>query len=389
MHIGEMLRSFRKGVVPQQLFSLLLVSGSPAPGMHWSFVPMVVSIYRKDEDTMFKQEQSYRVFASIMVVFLALLLAACGGSGGGGGSSASSGPKPLKIIAVPKSLASSYWTIVENGVKCYASKVPNVNVVWNGVQTDTQISDQISLLQNYITQSPDGLLYAATDAKALAPITQQAVNAHIPVFNFDSGTTPQTVPLFATNNSAAAAKAADQMGQLLNGTGKIAILEFVPGSATNDQRVDGFKQELAAKYPNIKIVADQADGSDSAKALSITQNILSAHPDLNGIYAANQQGGEGAAQALSAASLGGKVHLISFDSSDPLISDLQNGIVDALVVQNPFKMGFDSLKAMVDQIRNGVQAQSEDTGVTLVTKANMNDPATQSLLNPSCANAPV
>ncbi|HZR39689.1 MAG TPA: substrate-binding domain-containing protein [Ktedonobacteraceae bacterium] len=340
---------------------------------------------------MFKQKRSYRAFASIMVVFLALLVVACGGgsSGGGGSSSTSSGPKTLKIIAVPKSLASSYWTIVENGVKCYASKVPAVNIVWNGVQTDTQISDQISLLQNYITQSPDGLLYAATDAKALAPVTQQAVNAHIPVFNFDSGTTPQTVPLFATDNTASAAKAADEMGTLLNGTGKIAVLEFVPGSATNDQRVNGFKQELAAKYPNIQIVADQADGSDSAKALSITQNIMSAHPDVKGIYAANQQGGEGAAQALNAASLGGKVHLISFDASDPLISDLQKGTADALVVQNPFKMGYDSLKAMVNQIRNGTKAQNEDTGVTLVTKANFNDSATQSLLNPSCANAPV
>jgi ribose transport system substrate-binding protein len=337
---------------------------------------------------MFKQKQSYRVFAPIMIVFLALLVVACGG-GSSSTTSTSSGPKSLKIIAVPKSVASSYWTIVENGIKCYASKVPGVSVVWNGVQTDTQISDQISLLQNYITQSPDGLLYAATDAKALYPVTQQAVNQHIPVFNFDSGTTPQTVPLFATDNTASAAKAADEMGTLLKGSGKIALLEFVPGSATNDQRVNGFKQELAAKYPNIKIVADQADGSDSAKALSITQNILSAHPDIKGIYAANQQGGEGAAQALNAASLGGKVHLISFDASDPLISDLQKGTVDALVVQNPFKMGYDSLKAMVDQIRNGAQAKNEDTGVTLVTRANFNDPATQALLKPSCANAPV
>lgn len=340
---------------------------------------------------MFKQRQAFRAFAPVLVVCLTLLLVACGGPTTTVGSSTggSGGPKTLKIIAVPKSLASSYWTIVENGIKCYASKVPGVNIVWNGVQTDTQISDQISLLQNYITQSPDGLLYAATDAKALAPITQQAVSAHIPVFNFDSGTTPQAVPIFATDNTASAAKAADEMGTLLNGTGKIAVLEFVPGSATNDQRVNGFKQELAAKYPNIKIVADQADGSDSAKALSITQNILSAHPDIKGIYAANQQGGEGAAQALNAASLGGKVHLISFDASDPLISDLQNGTVDALVVQNPFKMGFDSLKAMVNQIRNNVQAQNEDTGVTLVTKANFNDSTTQALLNPSCANAPV
>ena len=329
---------------------------------------------------MFKHTWSYRTFALILAVSLTLVAAACGST------TTSSGPKTLKIIGIPKSLASSYWTIVENGLKCYATKVPNVNVVWDGVQTDTQVSDQISLIQNYISQKPDGILYAATDATALGPVTQQAISGGIPIFNFDSGTSPQNVPLFATSNSSAAAKAADQLGSELNGTGKIAILEFVPGSATNDQRVNGFKQELAAKYPNIKIVADQADGSDSAKALSITQNILSANPDLGGIYAANQQGGEGAEQALSAASLGGKVHLISFDSSTPLVSGLQNGTVDALVVQNPFKMGYDSLKAMVNQLRNGVAAVGEDTGVLLVTKANYNDPATQALLNTTCAN---
>src|SRR5690349_17059785 len=336
---------------------------------------------------MFKQKRSYRAFAPLMVVFLALLVVACGG--GGSPSTTASGPKQLKIIAVPKSLASSYWTIVENGIKCYASKVPNVSIVWDGVPTDQQLDGQISLLQNYISQKPDGILYAAIDAKALAPINQQAKNAGVPIYNFDSGTTPQDIPLFSTSNTAAAAKAADEMGTLLNGTGKIAILEFVPGSATNDQRVDGFKQELASKYPNIQIVADQVDDSAADKALSITQNILSAHPDLNGIYAANQPGGEGAAQALSAAHQAGKVHLISFDASDPLISALQAGTADALVVQNPFKMGFDSAKAMVAQIRNGTKATNEDTGVTIVTKANFSDPATQGLLNPSCANAPV
>ena len=332
---------------------------------------------------MFKHTRSFFRWTPLVILVLASIVAGCGSSSG------ASGPKALKIIGVPKSLASSYWTIVENGMKCYASKVPNVNIVWDGVPTDQQLDGQISLLQNYISQKPDGILYAAIDAKALHPINQQAAAAGVPIFSFDSGTTPQDIPLFATSNTAAAAKAADEMGTLLNGTGKIAILEFVPGSATNDQRVKGFKDELASKYPNVQIVADQVDDSDAAKALSITQNILSAHPDLNGIYAANQPGGEGAAQALNAAHAGGKVHMISFDASDPLVAALQNGTADALVVQNPFKMGYDSTKAMVDQIRKGTKAQDEDTGVTLVTKANFNDSATQGLLNPSCANAPV
>jgi len=83
------------------------------------------------------------------------------------------------------------------------------------------------------------------------------------------------------------------------------------------------------------------------------------------------------------------IHVISFDASDPLIADVKNGSVDVLVVQNPFKMGFDSLKAMVAQLRDGAKASNEDTGVTFVSAQNINDPATQAVLNPSCANAPV
>src|SRR5262249_29977127 len=154
------------------------------------FATMVGSVVRKGEDNMYKHTRSYRVFALILAVFLTLTVAGCGGS------SAASGPKALKIIAVPKSLASSYWTIVEDGIKCYACKVPNVSIVWDGVPTDQQLDGQISLLQNYISQKPDGILYAAIDAKALAPVNQQAVSAGVPIYNFDSGTTPQDIPLF-------------------------------------------------------------------------------------------------------------------------------------------------------------------------------------------------
>jgi len=122
---------------------------------------------------------------------------------------------------------------------------------------------------------------------------------------------------------------------------------------------------------------------------AVARNILSAHPDLNGIYATGQQGGEGAGQAVAAAKVQGKVHVISFDASEPLIADVNNGSVDVLVVQNPFKMGYDSLKAMVAQIRTGAKATNEDTGVTFVSKQNINDPATQAVLYPNCANAPV
>ncbi len=310
-----------------------------------------------------------------------MLLAACGSS------TTTSGPAALKIVVIPKTLGSSYWDVVQQGAQCAASKYPNVSIVWDGTTAETDISGQVSIIQNYITQKPSGIIFAATDAKTLAPVAQQATSQGIPVANIDSGIDPQgNVPLFATNNTNSAAKAADTLGAALNGAGNIAIIEFVPGSATNDQRVNGFKTELAAKYPNIKIVADQADGSDNNRALTITQDILTKNPGLNGIFAANDQSATGAAQAVINAGLSGKVNIVGWDASAPEQADVMSGAISALVLQNPFKMGYDSVKAMVLSLRGGPAVATEDTGVSFVTPANLTSSQIVAALTPTCAN---
>ncbi len=335
---------------------------------------------------------SKHIFSTMLVIFLAIVITGCSGSGststGTGGTSTGSGNSNLKIIVVPKTLGSSYWDVVQQGAQCAASKLQNVNIVWDGTTAETDVSGQISLLQNYITQKPNGIIYAATDAKALVQVSNQATQQSIPVENIDSGTSPQpgNVPLFATDNTASAAKAADLLGTALGGTGNIAVIEFVKGSATNDERVNGFKTELAAKYPNIHIVADQQSNSDVNTALSVTQDILSKYPKLNGIFAANDQSAQGAAGAVKAAGLKGKVKIVGWDASTTTIADLQSGIISNLVLQNPFKMGYDSVKAMVNQIRKNVKAQTEDTGVTFISLSNLNSPQIQAALTPTCAN---
>ncbi len=334
---------------------------------------------------------SKHMFSTILAIILALVVVGCGSATtttSTGGTSTSSGNSNLKIVVVPKTLGSSYWDIVQQGAQCAASKLQNVSIVWDGTTAETDVSGQISLLQNYITQKPSGIIYAATDAKALVQISTQATQQSIPVENIDSGTNPQpaNVPLFATDNTASAAKAADLLGTALNGAGNIAVIEFVKGSATNDQRVNGFKTELAAKYPNIHIVADQQSNSDVNTALSVTQDILSKYPKLNGIFAANDQSAQGAAGAVKAAGLKGKVKIVGWDASTTTIAALQNGIISNLVLQNPFKMGYDSVKVMVNQLRNNEKATTEDTGVTFISQSNINSSQIQAALTPTCAN---
>jgi len=336
-----------------------------------------------------------RVLTSAAFVVLILQFAACGQVqvNNGPSSSSSTGSNsngPIKIAVIPKAIGASYWESVHQGAVCAASKSKDVTIQWDGVTAETDVTGQINLLTNYITQGVNGIVYAATDAKALTQVTNKAVQAKIPVANIDSGTNPQpaNVPLFATDNVASAVKAADLLAQATHSTGKVAFLPFLAGSATNDQRAQGFLQGLT-KYPNLKLVATQYSQSDTNTALRVTEDILNAHPDLTGIFAANEPGVIGAAQAVKKAGKAGKIVIIGWDAAPDELTAVQQGLISALVVQNPFKMGYDGVNAAVKMVREHAQVSSEDTGVTFVTPQNINTASVKAVLNPSCANPPV
>lgn len=332
-----------------------------------------------------------RGLSALVFVILILQVTACGSvqvntpSPSGGGSNG-----PLRIAVIPKAIGFAFWESVHQGALCAASKLQNVHVQWDGVTAETDVTGQINLLTNYITQGVNGLVYAATDAKALLQVTNHSLQSKIPVVNIDSGTNPQpsNVPIFATNNVASAIKAADLLSQALHGSGKIAFIPFLAGSATNDQRAQGFLQGLK-KYPGLDLVATQYSQSDTNTALRVTEDILSAHPDLNGIFAANEPGVIGAAEAVKRAGKSGKIVIIGWDAAPDELTAVQNGEISALVVQNPFRMGFDSVNAMVKIIRQHATVTSEDTGVTFLSQSNLNDPKVQAVLHPSCQNPPV
>ncbi|HYZ36615.1 MAG TPA: ABC transporter substrate-binding protein, partial [Pseudonocardiaceae bacterium] len=309
----------------------------------------------------------------------------------GPGSGASGGPKvkasgPLTLAVVPKAVGFDFWDSVRKGAQCAASKMTDVKVQWDGVTAETDVTGQVNLLQNFLTRQVNGLVYAATDAKVLAQVTQDALSRNVPVINIDSGTNPQpaNVPVFATDNVAAARKAADLLADALGpGVHKIAFIPFQPGTLTNDQRTKGFKEGLA-KHPNLMLVAEQSSNSDPNTALSVTENILTANPDLDGIFAANEPGVVGATNALTQAGKAGKIKLIGWDASPDEVNGVTSGSITALVVQNPFRMGFDSVIAMTEHIRKGISVSNEDTGVYVVTKQNMNQTQYKAILAPSC-----
>ncbi|MGI6781283.1 MAG: substrate-binding domain-containing protein, partial [Acholeplasmataceae bacterium] len=159
---------------------------------------------------------------------------------------------------------------------------------------------------------------------------------------------------------------------------------------TNETRAEGFRKGMA-KHPGLQLVAQQSSDSDFNKALQVTQDILTANPDLNGIYAGNEPSVLGAAEAVRQAGKAGQIKIIGWDTSEGEVQALREGVITGLIAQNPFKMGYEAVNAAVGKIRgsaNGPDANT-DTGAALITKENLDSPEIQKLLNPSCANPPV
>lgn len=326
--------------------------------------------------------------AVLAVAATAVLIAACGSSNKSSSSSPSSGSGATSTVSgakytiavVPKSVGLFYWGTVHAGAAAAANAL-HVNIVWKGTETETDVSGQVNILQDFITKHVNAISFAASDAHGLVGTAQSAIKAGIPVVNIDSGLSPQTPPLVATNNVAAAGKAADILAKQINYRGDVALLPFVPSAATSIQRQQGFEQELK-KYPNIHLVSVQYDQSDINMALSEMENILTSHPNLKGVFAANEPGVIGVVHALIGRGQVGKVKVIGFDNAPDEVSALTAGQVSALIVQNPYRIGYLGVQEAVNLIQHKKVPNSVDTGSTVVTKENLNQPAIHKLVFP-------
>ncbi len=291
-------------------------------------------------------------------------------------------PGRIEILVSPKAVAASFWLEVREGAM-QAAKETQVTVHWKGPAMETDIAGQIAILEDYVHQRIDAIVFAACDEKALIPAVEKAAAAGIPVISIDSGI-ESDIPasLIATDNLLGGRKAADCLAELLNGSGTVACIPIVPGAATSNQRERGFRDGIAT-HPGLKLVASQHNESDIAIAMAVTENILTAHPDLAGLFAASESGTIGASRALVGRGMAGRVALVGFDAASSEIEALENGIIDALIVQNPYRMGYDGVRAAVDVIHGKQVERRIDTGVAVVTRRNLHDPDIQKMIVPN------
>lgn len=258
-----------------------------------------------------------------------------------------------------------------------------VEILWNGPAQETEYDRQIQIMDSMIAQHVDGIALAATERNALVKSIDRATALGIPVTVFDSGVdTTNYMTFLATDNYEAGKKGARELGRLLAGKGDAALLMNAPGSTSTMDRERGFEEVMKAQFPGIQIVARQYGMSDRSKARTAAENILTAHPDLNGIFASSEPSSVGTALALKSRSLAGKVKFVAFDGSETMVEDMKAGVIDAMVVQDPFKMGFEAVKTLVDKLEGRSSPKRIDLSARLVRREDLDKPDVQELLFP-------
>ena len=289
---------------------------------------------------------------------------------------------PKLIAVVPKATSHLFFVTIHKGVDQAAAEF-GVDILWNGPSEETDYGRQIQIVDALVAQHVDAIAISATDERALAAPVQRAIDAGIPVTIFDSGVNVQNyVSFVATGNYEAGCTAARRLAGFLNGKGKIAIVAHKPGGTSTVLREQGFEQTLAKEFPSIHVAAKQFGMADRAKARAIAENILTANPDLNGMFASSEASSLGAIQALRSRNLSGKVKLITFDTSDTHVEALREGTIDLMLVQDTVRIGYEAVRTLAEKLAGKTPLKRLDLPVREIEKADLDNADIRKLLFP-------
>lgn len=316
-----------------------------------------------------------------IIIFAISLLIAC--------SSDQTGSKKFTLAVIPKGTTHPFWKSVNAGAtkaaNDYKSQGVDVDLIWKGPLREDDREQQIQVVEGFTSQGVNGIVLAPLDNKALVRPVEEAKKAGIPTVIIDSGLeSDQIVSFAATDNRKGGNMAAERLGDLLGGKGKVIMLRYLEGSASTTDREEGFLEVMKSKYPNIELIStDQYAGATRDSAKRSAENLLQRLGDqINGVFASNEPATTGMLLALQDRGLAGKITFVGFDSSPQFVDAMKNNQMQGIVVQNPFAIGELGVKAMVDSLLGKPVEKRVDTGAMMITPENMNSPEAQKLLNP-------
>ncbi len=283
------------------------------------------------------------------------------------------------IPLVSKGFQHQFWQAVKSGAEQAADEF-DVTITFEGPDNETMVDRQIDMLAAALANNPKAIGFAALDSQAAIPLLKQANEKGIPIIAFDSGV-DSDIPLSTatTDNLAAAGLAADKMAEKIGGKGKVAVVAHDQTSRTGIDRRDGFVNRMAEKYPDIEVVTVQYGQGDHLKSTEITKAILTANPDLNGIFGTNEGSAIGVVNGVQELGTEGLV-IIGYDSGKAQKDAIKSGLMAGAITQNPVGIGYETVKAAVAALNGEEVPDLIDTGFYYYDASNIDDPKISAVL---------
>lgn len=297
--------------------------------------------------------------------------------------------KSFTIAVIPQGSTHEFWKSIHAGAvkasKDEAKAGINVDIIWKGPMREDDREQQVQVVEGFVTQHVDGIVLAPFDKNALVRPVEEAKRAGIPTVVIDSALeSNDPISFVASNNYHGGELAADEMGRVLGGKGKVLALRYQEGVFSTEQREKGFIERMKSNWPGIVLVSsNQFAGATRDTAKTAAENLLNRFGnDIDGMFTPNESSTAGALLALEDAGKAGKIRFIGFDTSDVFVKAMHDGKLNGIVVQNPFRMGELGVKTLVDHLLGRKIEKRVDTGVTLITPANIDTPEAKVLLHP-------
>jgi len=304
------------------------------------------------------------ILCVVMIAVMLLLAAGC---------NRTDATRKMRIVIVTKALDSEFWQTLKSGAEEAARQHPDVELSVLAPEREINIDQQVSILEDQILKKVSALAVVPGGIAEVTPVLDKAKAAGIPVLIVDNDTPwPGKLCYIGTDNRVGGKLAGDYLVKILGGHGKVAIIRGVLGVVSHDDRVAGFQDALAAA-PGIQLVTIQPANSERALGLTVMENLLTSHPDLNAVFATNDQMALGAMEGVAAQHLSGKIFVVGFDAGKEAVRAVKAGTVSAVIAQYPANMGKQAVEASIKAIQGQPIPKVIDTGTALVTKENADE----------------
>ena len=317
-----------------------------------------------------------------MVLFFAGLHLFAGGGQEAPAAAPQGGPNAGRtLVYIPKAMQSQFWIAIWDGAKKAAEELGYKEVKFQGTSNSSDVTGQINIVTDVATSRPAGFIVAVNDTVALKAPIERAIDSGVPVVTVNAGVDSDKVLIHvATDNFNAGAMGADTLAKLIGETGTVVFIGIDATSQTGRERETGFRDQIK-KYPGIKVLPTQHSEGNISRSMNVTNDLLTGNPDVVGIFAAQDNGGIGAAQALKQRGVKDKIKLVAFDSGPDEFQLFLDGFIDVLVVQDPFMQGYLGIYALDTVInKKPIEKKFVETIVKIVTRDNLSDPDVYDLM---------